>query len=79
MDGEINIFSIYRDKNLDGIYETAMRDDVAFKAHVSLQQVREIQDNGQYLLINTKTQDYSLISLQDYEIEIIRGEGNEDI
>lgn len=72
MDGEINIFSIYRDKDLDGIYDTAMRDDVAFKRNVTLTQVREIQDNGLYLLVDVKTQDYSLISLQDHEFEYLK-------
>lgn len=72
MDGEINIFTIYRGKDLDQIYETAMRDDVAFKRNVTLTQVREIQDDGLYLLIDTKTQDYLLISLQNHKFEYLK-------
>ena len=72
MDGEINIFSIYRDKGLDQIYETAMRDDVAFKRDVTLRQVREIRDDGLYLLVDVKTENYSLIELQEHKIKSLR-------
>lgn len=72
VDGEINIFSIYRDKDLDGIYETAMRDDVAFKRNVTLRQVGEIQDDGLYLLVDVKTQARVLIKLQEHEIKYLR-------
>lgn len=72
VDGEINIFSIYRGKDLDQIYETAMRDDVAFKRNVTLRQVGEIQDNGLYLLVDVKTQERALIKLQDHKIKSLR-------
>lgn len=71
-DGKLNVFTIYQDKDLDGIYETAVRDDVAFKTNVTLQQVREIQDNGLYLLVDVKTESYSLIKLQDHKFEYLR-------
>ena len=72
MDGEINIFSIYRGKDLDQIYETAMRDDVAFKKNVTLRQVGEIQDDGLYLLVDVKTQARVLIELQEHKIKSLR-------
>lgn len=71
-DCRLNIFTIYQDKDLDGIYETAVRDDVAFKRNMTLTQVREIQDNGLYLLVDVKTQEPALISLQDHEFEYLR-------
>lgn len=72
VNGEINIFTIYRDKGLDQIYETAMRDDVAFKRDVTLRQVREIRDDGLYLLVDVKTENYSLIELQEHKIKSLR-------
>lgn len=72
MDGEINIFTIYRGKDLDQIYETAMRDDVAFKRNVTLRQVGEIQDDGLYLLVDVKTQERALIELQEHKIKSLR-------
>lgn len=72
VDGEINVFTIYRGKDLDQIYETAMRDDVAFKRDVTLTQVREIQDNGLYLLVDVKTQERALIELQEHKIKSLR-------
>ena len=64
VDGEINIFTIYRGKDLDQIYETAMRDDVAFKRDLTLTQVREIQDDGLYRLVDVKTQESVLTELK---------------
>jgi hypothetical protein len=72
VDGEINIFTIYRGKDLDQIYETAMRDDVAFKRDLTLTQVHEIQDDGLYLLVDVKTMEYSLIKLQEHKIKSLR-------
>ena len=72
VNGEINIFTIYRDKGLDQIYETAMRDDVAFKRNVTLRQVGEIQDDGLYLLVDVKTQERALIELQEHKFKYLR-------
>lgn len=48
------------------------RNPIGFRRWVCSRQVGEIQDNGLYLLVDTNTQEYALISLQDYEFEYLR-------
>ena len=60
---KIKIFTIYKNKPLDEICDTALRDDVPFKTGVLIKNKNAIRDDGVYLFVNRNT--HFLVLLRD--------------